>query len=65
MYVCVQALICVHVCLSMCECTTLCTAFNGYMLLNIIETGWPLDTLHLMERSIGIAERGGAGGRSR
>ena len=46
---------CVYMCAYVCAHTTPCTAFNGYMLLNIIETGLPLDMLHLMEGRLGIA----------
>lgn len=56
MYPCVAILVC------LCVCTTPYTAFNGYMLLNIIETGLPLDTLHRMEKRLGIAEQDAFGG---
>lgn len=45
----------VSVCVDVCVHAAPCTAFNGYMLLNIIETGLPLDMLHLMEERLGIA----------
>ena len=70
--VCVSAFVCFHVrlymcvCVCVCVCTTPYTAFNGYMLFNIIETGVPLDTLHLVEERQGAAgwDAFGGGGQS-
>lgn len=49
--------VCVHVCPFMCVCVhhVMHSVFNGYMLLNIIETGLPLDTLYLTDERLGIA----------
>lgn len=47
-----------HLCACVCALhvrTTPFTFFNGYMLLNIIETGLPVDMLHLMDERPRIA----------
>lgn len=40
---------CAYICVFVCVWSAPCAAFNGYMLLNIIGTGLPLDMLHLTE----------------
>lgn len=44
---------CAHVPVCLCVCAAPDTAFNGYMLLNMVETVTPLDTLHLMHGQAG------------
>ena len=62
MFPCVTVHVCLRVCVCVCVCTTPYTAFNGYMLFNIIETGVPLDTLHLVEERQGAAGQDAFGG---